>query len=256
MKAYIIERAGGPEVLTLADVPAPDAKADEVAEGLGYRHRAQPIVDHARQTAERAEEEQEDGEELTRELEAQMADLPYEALLRADRRASRGEKKEGVRGRLRGQARPAREQAGAPKERSMRERPGRDRQVFQANRRQAVDPRFVGGPMDDFQREKYLENYSFINELKEHENKLLKRELRKKEYKRAENQESRELFQQTIGKNKGEVKVQRKQLQRLRVKAAVKNELLQSEGGLNRKLLKQRIQERLKETGKKRKFKR
>jgi NADPH2:quinone reductase len=30
MKAYIIERAGGPEVLTLADVPAPEAKADEV----------------------------------------------------------------------------------------------------------------------------------------------------------------------------------------------------------------------------------
>lgn len=30
MKAYIIEHAGGPEVLTLADVPAPQAKADEV----------------------------------------------------------------------------------------------------------------------------------------------------------------------------------------------------------------------------------
>ncbi len=30
MKSYIIERAGGPEVLTLADVPAPEAKADEV----------------------------------------------------------------------------------------------------------------------------------------------------------------------------------------------------------------------------------
>lgn len=30
MKAYIIERAGGPEVLTLAEVPAPQAKADEV----------------------------------------------------------------------------------------------------------------------------------------------------------------------------------------------------------------------------------
>jgi len=30
MKAYIIERAGGPEVLTLADLPAPRAKADEV----------------------------------------------------------------------------------------------------------------------------------------------------------------------------------------------------------------------------------
>lgn len=30
MKAYIIERAGGPEVLTLADIPSPQAKADEV----------------------------------------------------------------------------------------------------------------------------------------------------------------------------------------------------------------------------------
>lgn len=30
MKAYIIERAGGPEVLTLADYPAPQAAADEV----------------------------------------------------------------------------------------------------------------------------------------------------------------------------------------------------------------------------------
>lgn len=30
MKAYVIERAGGPEVLTLVDVPAPQAKADEV----------------------------------------------------------------------------------------------------------------------------------------------------------------------------------------------------------------------------------
>lgn len=31
MKADIIEHAGGPEVLTLADVPAPQAEADEVA---------------------------------------------------------------------------------------------------------------------------------------------------------------------------------------------------------------------------------
>ncbi len=31
MKAYIIERAGGPEVLTLAEVPSPQAKSDEVA---------------------------------------------------------------------------------------------------------------------------------------------------------------------------------------------------------------------------------
>src|SRR5207253_570099 len=30
MKAWIVERAGGPEVLTLADIPAPQAKADEV----------------------------------------------------------------------------------------------------------------------------------------------------------------------------------------------------------------------------------
>ncbi len=30
MKAYIVERAGGPEVLTLADVPSPQAKGDEV----------------------------------------------------------------------------------------------------------------------------------------------------------------------------------------------------------------------------------
>lgn len=30
MKAYIIEHAGGPEVLRLADIPAPEAKADEV----------------------------------------------------------------------------------------------------------------------------------------------------------------------------------------------------------------------------------
>ncbi|TMB22895.1 MAG: alcohol dehydrogenase, partial [Deltaproteobacteria bacterium] len=30
MKAWIVEHVGGPEVLTLADIPAPQAKADEV----------------------------------------------------------------------------------------------------------------------------------------------------------------------------------------------------------------------------------
>ena len=30
MKAYVIERAGGPDVLKLLDLPSPEPKADEV----------------------------------------------------------------------------------------------------------------------------------------------------------------------------------------------------------------------------------
>lgn len=221
--------------------------------------RARYAKESSESEREADEPEEEDEQELTRELEAQMADMPYEMLLKADRKANKVEKKESLRDlqKNQGRAHDRQSQPGTPKERSMREKPRRDKQVFQSNKQQSIDPRFVGGPMDDFQREKYYENYSFISELKEHENRLLKKELRRKEYRRPEQQETKAAFQAAIGKNKGDIKVQRQQLRRLKIKAAVKNELRMSEGGLNRKLLKLRLQERLRENGQqKKKFRR
>ena len=161
------------------------------------------------------------------DIQAQIKDIPYEMLVKADIKTDKRMKKSNKnlkKNKLKVN-RKRLEDPNAPKERSAKLRVNIVKTVFGSNNVRGVDPRFAGEPMDDFQKHKFFENYGFINELKEKENKDTAKDLRKLKKKKVD--KDHDLIQKLhgdIGQNKSSIKAFRREENFVRLREEVRQE--------------------------------
>ena len=181
---------------------------------------------------------------LNDDIDEAIGDLPYELLIKADKksepRVKREEKKKPL------QHKRKREDDDAPRERDAKKPPSNGAKViFQTKRVEGIDPRFMGEPMDDFQKSKFYENYNFITDLKERENKLMSRESRK--LKRHGKLEEAQFYRDEQGKNKSFIKSFNSQKQIVQARRDVRDEVKAEGARIPTSQLKQRFAERVRE---------
>ena len=162
-----------------------------------------------RKTSNAASESGNEYETEARDLEEALEDIPYEILMKAEKKTKRiegkGSDKIGAKKKLTLKRHREREAEDAPRERDAKKPiTSTDKVIFQTKKVKSIDPRYSEVPLDSFQQKKFYENFSFLTEMKQNENKEMAkqmRELRKRGYEDEVNQ-----IRQAIGRNKAYVK--------------------------------------------------
>ncbi len=172
------------------------------------------------------ETEREDETDKEQEIENEMGDIPYELLVKADRKTNKIEKKNGKKPKLsmKRRDRYKEENKEAPKERSAKKPPTIDKRIFEKKINRSVDPRFLGEPMDDFQKMKFYENYDFLVDMKHKENKDFAKDLRKLKKKKQKDEGAIETLHQSIGSNKNTISSFRKDREMVKIREELRQE--------------------------------
>ncbi len=209
-----------------------------------------PRKDKQRNQLTSQETEQQADEEA--QLDEAMGDIPYELLIQADRKTKRFEKKaaeelKAKKKRKHASGKSLQAAPDAPKEKSAKVKPTTEKIVFQSKRAPAIDPRFVGEPMDDFKKKKFFENYSFLTDIKEKENQLLSKEVRRISKRGDMDEDSKRLYKETIGSNKAYIKSFEKTSKLITIKEQIRSEARDSGTHLKKVEFKRIFQDKIKE---------